>query len=151
MSAGTIFTEDQDQHKVVLLASERMDAFPDTHDQDAWYWSPVESGVAGGWDEFGIASDLGKSTDLPLSPLAMRECGSTACCAGHIVLAAIDLGMELRRGEHIADEAQRLIGISCDTAEDLFDAHGHEETVREWMREAAAMGRAPDWVPKADP
>ena len=76
----------------------------------------------------------------------MRECGSAACCAGHIVLAALALGVEVRDGS-IEGEAMRLAGIDEVAAKALFDSAAHEDRVRQWLREAAASGETPDRTP----
>ena len=119
--------------------SERLERHPETHHQGAWY---DHAATGEEYESLGEIRERGG----PLLLDDMEMCGTTACVAGHTVLAALDLGIEMDPDKSIGDEAARLLGLSVLTP--LFSGSASEVAVREWMAEAAGTGEMPDWMVK---
>lgn len=128
------------QHKIVKRVAERMKSHPEAHCQEYWYLDPAHSS-APMWDT--VHGEY--NSRLVINVGEMADCGSVACSAGHIVLAALELGLPLRinpaaRGE-IDVIARRLVGLPAEQAERLFSAKSDEFA----RRVIAAAAESGDW------
>ena len=141
--------------KVIMRVHERLQKFPDTHNQGIWYeldrremceceegeceCRPLDEGDllkaahGGRWCE-GLVVDAAQ----------MRECGTTACLAGHAVCAAIELGVEVDRSYSMESVGAKLLGLHAMQADRAF-YHSPAETVRSRVAEAAETGEWPEW------
>ena len=149
-----------DQVKLAQVVLDRIIEFPKAHSQIMWYHMPVEADGPGDRRTsaplFSVSSLVGHSAEremwrvprdamLALNPAAMVECGSTACVAGHAVLAAAELGMiDLHEESNncIMDLAADLLGLDTDNDGDvpLFSAVGSELDVQKGLEYAIAQG-----------
>ncbi|MDE2986660.1 MAG: hypothetical protein OXT70_01235 [Chloroflexota bacterium] len=94
----------------------RILGFPDTWDQTMW----MRRGGHGTYDASAIIGG-------DCSPSRWEDCGTTACAAGHIVAAAVELGApEVEQAARptclIDDTAGRLLRLTARQQEWLFDA-----------------------------
>ena len=142
----------EDQRKLCLEVADRLDAWPETHSQHDWYDHYTWGREA--MDGSDLCTTLygtphpGRTAVVDL--LDMAECGTTACLAGHALIAAHDLGMlhddDPGRSSNrygIADSAARLLGLS-NVDPGWFDADVDEADVRWAVRTAADTGRWPE-------
>ena len=148
-----------DQVKLAQAVLDRITEYPKAHSQIMWYHQPVEptpTSYRTSTPLFCVSSLVGHShereqwgvprdTMLALNPAAMVECGSTACVAGHAVLAAAELGMIDLHEEgdsRIMEVAADLLGLDAGIDGDvpLFSANGTELDVQEGLEYAIAQG-----------
>lgn len=141
-----------EQHKVVKRVAERITQHPRTHRQKQWYQdgefheNPLWMAV---YEE--------PSPELLIDVEAMMHCGATACAAGHMILAALELGVPFDLvpippipERTILDTAAHLAGMSAQQAYHLFNEPS-EGGVRKAVSTAAESGdwsHLPDWDPQ---
>ena len=125
----------ESQHQVVKRAAERIKAFPETHDQDNWY------GERGGFGEPTLLYLLHQSRQGLLDIETMAQCNTVACAAGHLVSAAIELGVDLSDTEFVSATAQRVGGLTDEQADILF----YECTTRSARRAIARAAKKGRW------
>ena len=122
-----------DYQTLVAKARDRIINYPKTHDQTMWFYVDDEEArkcLSPVGDE--VRDLVGVGTNVEL----WNECGTTACVAGHLVAAAIDLDF-LEKGvidfdDDISDAAWDLIE-PLDPPGDLFDTSTHVDDIVEWM------------------
>ena len=128
----------EQQHKIVRRVQERLERFPETHDQDVWYRGPTKFSD----DLMNAVRGRGSFEGLAIDGQDMLDCGTKACLAGHTVLAAIELGVEVPDTPDIATAATDLLGLSGHVSlrRRLF-SHTHTEAgIRQRVAEAAETG-----------
>ena len=145
--------------KVVMRVHERLRDYPDTHNQGSWYELGYESCdcEAEGEEECGCiflveddlmeaALDDSWSEGLAIDAQAMRECGTTACLAGHAVCAAIELGVQVPEDTDgtIEELGAKLLGLHGQQVERAF-YHSSDEGIRYVVARAAERGEWPEW------
>ena len=137
-----------EQHKVVRRVAERITRHPGTHRQEHWY----EDGKLHAYPLW-LAVYEESSPELVIDVEAMATCNTTACAAGHIILAALELGLPFDQGSildrTISATAARLAGLSAQQAWWLF-SEASESNVREAVSIAAEhgdWGHLQDWDP----
>ena len=126
------------QHRaMVRVARDRIVNFPQAHHQGMW----LHIGAAWGGDREQISDDelvadmLVVGTDIE----AWAACGTTACVAGHLVAAAIELGYlepatMIRTQEDICSAAQDLLE-GHDPPYNLFWANQNRGFILDWMNQ----------------
>ena len=128
------------QHKIVGRVAERMASHPETHCQEFWYFDPAHD-FAPMWDT--VHGEY--NSRLVIDVGEMADCGTVACSAGHIIPAALELGLPVKINSDTQGEAdviaRRLVGLSAEQAERLFSAKS-DEVVRHVIAAAAESG---DW------
>lgn len=118
-----------ESRKIALEVLHQIEIHPETHDQRWW----LRTG-----DRLGA-----HLTDLPAaSPAEWPGCGTTACVAGHAVLAYRRLYGGFARQDyftfaHIADAARAILGLTRGAAEDLFHSDRTRDQVLNHLRRLA--------------
>ena len=138
----------EQQHKIVKRVHERITTFPESHDQGYWYWTDVNEGdevidaLMPQQTTYSPADVAGASSEIVVDVAEMVKCGTTACLAGHAVLAAIELGIPLPNdAEHVWEAAVPLLGVANAHGETLGGMFGaDDETARAWVAVAAETG-----------
>ena len=109
----TLLTESQ--HRVVKRAAERIKAFPETHDQSTWY---------GERGRFGLLASIqymeARAREGLLDVDRMAQCDTVACAAGHIVSAAVEVGVDLPDAGYVSAAAREVAGLTDRQANILF-------------------------------
>ena len=127
----------EQQHKIVRRVQERLEQFPETHSQDVWYRGPTKISD----DLMDAVRGRGSFEGLAIDVQDMRECGTTACLAGHAVLAAIELGIEVPDTPHVHIAAADLLGLSGQGGTDrLFSFARTKAGIRQRVAKAAETG-----------
>lgn len=144
---------DDEQYKIVKRVHERITQFPDTHDQYTWYRTPEmaqkeeylgEECIEYDYDDYGthfllaLISEEEQQYKPVVDVETMNVCNTTACVAGHAVLAAYELGIPYRISvtAPITVQAESLMGLNGEQSDRLFHCLGNKEAVRAVERAA---------------
>ena len=136
----------EEQVKLVGAVLDRITAFPKSWDQQWWYLrksrhSPRGVHLSYHTDLVAPTGELRERTVV--DPMAMQECGTTACVAGHTVLAAIELGIATPPGalaDDIASRAAYLLGLPRNVQRRLFAGYADKRNIKRFLRDAQRTG-----------
>ena len=139
----------EEQVKLVGAVLDRITAFPKSWDQQWWYHLRKTRRRPRGpcWS---FLSDLVTSSGevrehTVVDPMAMVECGTTACVAGHTVLAAIELGIAAPSGatprDAISHRASDLLGLPFEARGRMFAGQADKRNIKRFLRDAQRTGK----------
>ena len=108
-----------DRQKVAGEAARRIREHPETHHQAMWLAESDDAQHDGVAYRSHVSGFAATGTD----EICWSECGTTACAAGHVVAAAIGMGLldpDAVGCMQIGEAAATLLGLSA--SPDLFDS-----------------------------